>query len=102
MRWMWFVASAVCFAIAFRTHSMGLAVLTLLGALGFLLVGTLALASSRIESRTRDESAMLGPDEMRRMRDQIEQRKREAEGRIPAANDTDHDSVSGDDREPRA
>lgn len=102
MRWMWFVAAAVCFAIGFRTHSMGLAAFTLLAALGFLLVGTLALASSRIEGRSRDDSAMLGPEEMRRMRDQIEQRKREAAAGAPVSNDADNDSIPGDEREPRA
>lgn len=77
MRWLWIIASVLCFAVAFRTHSMGLAALCLLLALGFLLAGTLALASSRIESRARNASAMLGPDELRRIREQAERRKRE-------------------------
>lgn len=85
MRWLWFVLSLGCFAVAFRTHSMGLAVLCLIAALGFVLIGTLAVASSRIESRGRDASAMLGPEEMRRMREQIERRKRESDGAGVAA-----------------
>lgn len=108
MRWLWFLFSLACLAVAFRTHSMGLAALCLLGALGFLLVGTLALASSRIESRGRDESKMLDPAEMRRLREQIERRKREAEGGATVAaggaagatgvrhpSEADLDSVSG-------
>lgn len=74
MRWLWFVLSVLCFAVAFRTHSMGLAFLTLFGGLGFLLMGTLALASSRIEATGRDASALLGPEEMRRLK-AIEERK---------------------------
>lgn len=80
MRWLWFIVSLGCFAVAFRTHSMGLAVLCLVAALVFVLMGTLAVASSRIESRGRDETAMLGPEEMRHMREQIERRKRESDG----------------------
>ena len=102
MRWLWFVLSMLCFAVAFRTHSMGLAAITLLGALGFLLMGTLALASSRIESRTRDASTLMGPEEVRRLAE-IERRKREAAAATPAAtatpandDDTDLDSVPGD------
>lgn len=78
MRWLWIIASVLCFAVAFRTHSMGLAALCLLLALGFLLAGTLALASSRIESRAQNASALLGPDELRRIREQAERRKRES------------------------
>ena len=102
MRWLWFVLSMLCFAVAFRTHSMGLAAITLLGALGFLLMGTLAMASSRIESRTRDASALMGPEEVRRLAE-IERRKREAAAATPAAapapvgdDDADVDSVRGD------
>lgn len=102
MRWLWFVLSVLCFAVAFRTHSMGLAAVTLLAALGFLLAGTLALASSRIERRARDESALLGPDELRAIREQAERRKREGEAvgnPAPRAHDDgDLDSVDGDDR----
>ncbi len=84
MRWLWFVLSVACFAVAFRTHSMGLAALTLLGALGFLVMGTLALVSSRIESRGGNAVAMLGTEEARRLRAQIEQRKREGGEGTPA------------------
>lgn len=106
MRWLWFVLSVLCFAVAFRTQSMGLAAVTLLGALGFLLMGTLALASSRIEARGQDASTLIGPEELLRLKE-IERRKKEAAAAVaaPAAatmadsEDTDLDSVSaGDDR----
>lgn len=108
MRWLWFVASAVCFAIVFRTHSMGLAVLCLLAALVFIVIGVVALVSGRIESRARDASALMGPEEMRRIRE-IEERKRAAQqaganqssaGSAPGAglragDAADNDSVAG-------
>jgi hypothetical protein len=84
MRWLWFVLSVLCFAVAFRTHSMGLALLTLVGALGFLLMGTLALASSRIEARGQDSSALIGPDELLRLKE-IERRKKQAAAGAAAA-----------------
>ena len=68
MRWLWFVLSLLCFAVAFRTHSMGLAVLSLLAGLGLVLMGTVAVASGRIESRGRDATAMLSPEDLRLMR----------------------------------
>lgn len=75
MRWLWFVASLICFAIVFKTASIGLAVLCLLAALVFILVGTVAVASSRIDSRSRDATTLLGPEELRRMRE-IEAKRR--------------------------
>lgn len=100
MRWLWFLFSFACFAVAFRTHSMGLAALALLVGLGLLLMGTLALASRRIERRGRDASAMMSPAEMRQMRERIERRKAEeaaAGGNAapPATGPGDNDSVAG-------
>jgi len=74
MRWLFFLLSAVCFAVAFRTYSVGLAALCLLLALAFLLTGVLALASHRIQARSRDETAMLDPAELRRLREQAQLR----------------------------
>lgn len=109
MRWLWFVAAFAFMAVAFRTHSMGLAAISLLGILVCVLMGTLALASRRIEGRSRDAISMMSPDDMRRMREQIEKRKRDDEAGAIAAggagatgkrfgdSDQDVDSVSGGD-----
>ena len=75
MRWLWFVASLICFAIVFKTPSIGLAVLCLLAALVFILVGTVAVASNRIDSQSRSATTLLGPDELRRIRE-IEAKRR--------------------------
>lgn len=106
MRWVWLGLSVAAMVVVFRTHSMGLAALCLLGALGFMLMATLAFAARRIEARGRSESTMLSGEELRAMREQIERRKREGDG--PVATDTgkgarsdrdpdDVDSVSGAD-----
>lgn len=69
MRWLWFVASLICFAVVFRTPSMGLAVLCLIGALVFMVIGVVMLAAARIDSRSRDAASLLGPEELRRIRE---------------------------------
>lgn len=110
MRWVWLGLSVACFVIVFRTHSMGLAVLCLLGALGFMLMATLAFAARRIEARGRSETTMLSGEELRAVRAQIEQRKRDgatgaavagtgavAAGGARTREDNDLDSVSGID-----
>lgn len=74
MRWLWFVGSVICFAVVFRTPSMGLAVVSLIGALGFMLMGVVSLASARIDARSRDASTLLGPDELRRVREAAQRR----------------------------
>lgn len=74
MRWLFFVLSVVCFAVAFKTHSLGLAALCLLLALLFLLSGVLALASHRIQAGARDEAHIASPEELRRLREQAQAR----------------------------
>lgn len=63
MPWLYFLLSAGCFTIAFRTHSLGLAAISLLFALGLLLAGALGLAAARIQSRSQSTAAMLGPEQ---------------------------------------
>jgi hypothetical protein len=63
MPWLFFALSAACFAIAFRTYSLGVAALSLLLALGLLLAGALGLASARIQQRAQSGAAMLGPEQ---------------------------------------
>ncbi|HPA00609.1 MAG TPA: hypothetical protein PLK29_00070 [Chiayiivirga sp.] len=78
MRWLWFVASLLCFAVVFKTTSIALALLCLLGALVFMVVGTLALAAQRIDSSRGDLGRLIGPEEIRRMREAEARRKADA------------------------
>ena len=80
MRWLWFVASLICFAVVFRTPSMGLAVLCLIGALVFMVIGVVMLAAARIDSRSRDATSLLGPEELRRIREARARREGGAAG----------------------
>ena len=75
MRWLWFVGSLVCFAVLFKTTSIGLALLCLVGALVFMIVGTLAVAAQRIENSRSDAGRLFGPEEIRQMREAEARRK---------------------------
>lgn len=75
MRWLWFLGSLLCFAVVFRTTSIALALLCLVGALVFMVVGTLALAAQRIESSRGDAGRLIGPEEIRQMREAEARRK---------------------------
>lgn len=83
MPWIYFALALGCFAIAFRTHSMGLALLSLLAALGLMLAGTLGLAAARISRTTRGDAGLMGPEEMKLVAENM-RRKREQEAAAAA------------------
>ncbi|MGN6512972.1 MAG: hypothetical protein ACTHKZ_05280 [Lysobacteraceae bacterium] len=87
MPWIYLLLSAVAFVIGFRTSSTLLMVVMLLLALGLLCAFALGLLAQRIGSRSRDESAMLDPAELRRLREQAEARRAAAAGEGPARAD---------------
>jgi hypothetical protein len=59
---------------------MALLVLCLLAALGLLLAWMLSMLAQRVGSRSRDESLMLDPQELRRLREQAQARQAAALG----------------------
>jgi predicted PurR-regulated permease PerM len=76
MHWLYLIASVVCLALAMIRTLPTFAVLVFLaGALGFMVAWILGWLSSRIASQSRDVSHILGPDELRRMREQAQARK---------------------------
>ncbi len=75
MRWLWFVGSLLSFIVVFRTTSLGLAFLCLILAFVFMVVGTLAVASGRIADRSQNAASLLGPDELRRLREARERQQ---------------------------
>lgn len=86
MRWLWFVGSMVCLVVLFRTHSVGLAIFSLIGAFVCTIVGVLAVAAQRIESRRQDLGRILGPEEIRQLR-MAEARRRAAAASPPDSPD---------------
>ena len=82
MHWLYLLASLACLALAMVRTMPTLGVLVFLaGALGFMVAWVLGWLSSRISSQSRDISHILGPEELRQMREQAEARKRAQEAR---------------------
>jgi threonine/homoserine/homoserine lactone efflux protein len=72
-----FLLSFVSFFVATNTQGMPgwLTVVLILVSLGFMIWGILGFISARVGGASRDESKMLGPEELRMMREQAEARK---------------------------
>ena len=79
MPWVFLLLALAAFAIAFKTTSLALVALCLLLALGLLVAWALGLMAQRVGSRTRDESLLLDPQELRRLREQAEARRAQAD-----------------------
>jgi uncharacterized membrane protein len=75
MSWVFLLLAIAAFAVAFKTTSVALAVLCLLAALGLLLACALGLLAQRVGSRSRDDTSMIDPQELRRLREQAEARR---------------------------
>ena len=75
MPWIYLLLSATALVLAFRTSSFGLMAVALLAALGLLVAFALSFLAQRIGNRSRDESTMLDPTELRRLREQAEARR---------------------------
>lgn len=88
MRWLWFLGSLGCFAVLFRTTSIALALLCLVGALAFILIGTLAVAAQRIERNRSDGGRLFSPEEIRQMREADARRRAEQEASNTESSDS--------------
>lgn len=75
MYWLHALLAVAAFAVAFRTTSSALMVLSLIAGLGFMLAWMFGLLAARVGSRSRDDVLLLDPDELRRLREQAEARK---------------------------
>jgi ABC-type transport system involved in cytochrome bd biosynthesis fused ATPase/permease subunit len=75
MPWLFLLLALAAFAVAFKTTSMALAVVCLLAALGLLLAWVMGLLAQRVGSQSRDDSQMLDPRELQRLREQAEARR---------------------------
>jgi Tfp pilus assembly protein PilX len=75
MPWLYLLLALAAFAVAFKTTSVAVLVISLLLALGLLLAWVLALLAQRIGSRSRDTSMMIDATELRRLREQAEARR---------------------------
>ena len=75
MPWFLFLLALAALAVAIKTTSMAVLMLCLVVAFVLSLAGVLQLFARRVDSRSRDEALMLDPEELRRLREQVEARK---------------------------
>ena len=75
MHWLLLLLAVGALAVALMTTSVGLAAVCVLAALVLLVAWVLGWYSARVGARSRDESAMIDPMEVRRLREQAEARK---------------------------
>ena len=71
------------FAVALNSSSMALAVLCLLVALAATIAWVLGLLAQRVGNQSRDDSMMLDPAELKRLREQAEARRAAAQAAAP-------------------
>ena len=75
MHWLLLLLAIGALAVAIKTTSMGLMAICLVAALVLIVLWVLGLYSARVGARSRDETAMIDPAELRRLREQAEARK---------------------------
>jgi hypothetical protein len=75
MHWIYLLLAMGSFAIAMRTTSLALMAVCLLASLGLFVAWVLGWYAARIGDSGRDESQMIDPAELRRLRELAEARK---------------------------
>ena len=85
MHWLLLLLAVSALAVALKTSSVGLMAVCLLAALVLLVMWVLGWYSARVGNRSRDETTMLDPAELRRLREQAEARKLAASQAEPPA-----------------
>lgn len=86
--WALYALAVFCFAVVFRTHSLGLALLCLVVSLISGVWATLRLMQSRIESRAQNMGTLLGPEELAQIRARAEAKRAEAAREAAATQDS--------------
>lgn len=75
MPWLFLLLAIAAFAIAMSTQSVALAMVCLAAALVFLAIWVLSLLAQRVGNQTRDDTMMIDPQELRRLREEAEARR---------------------------
>lgn len=81
--WLFLLLALAALAVAFKTDSMGVVVICLLAAFGLILAWIMGLMAQRVGSRSRDDSQILDPVELHRLREQAAARRAAAESELP-------------------
>ena len=76
--WLFLLLGVAALVAAFKTTSVGVLVLCLIAALVLLSAWIVGWLSQRVGSRTRDESQLVDPVELHRLREQAQARREQA------------------------
>ena len=88
MPWLFLLLAVAAFAVALNASSMALAVICLLVALAGTVAWVLGLLAQRVGNQSRDDSMMLDPLELKRLREEAEARRAAAAVTDNAPGDT--------------
>ena len=75
MHWLFLLLALGAMAVALKTSSVALMLVCLLASLGLFIAWIMAWYAVRVGSNARDESHMIDPVELRRLREIAEARK---------------------------
>lgn len=90
MPWVFLGLAVGCVAVAMTTQSIGLALVALILALGFMLLGALGFVSARIQGSSQSSASMLSGDALATLR-------KVRESAEPSAEQTDDAASEGED-----
>ncbi|HEY5971973.1 MAG TPA: hypothetical protein VIT22_08365 [Pseudoxanthomonas sp.] len=82
MHWLFLLLALAAMGVALRTTSLALMLVCLLASLGLLVAWIMGWYAARVGNSSRDESQMIDPAELRRLREIAEARKA---GNLPPA-----------------
>ena len=75
MYWLFLLLALAAMGVALRTTSLALMLVCLLASLGLFIAWIMGWYAARVGSSSRDESQMIDPAELRRLREIAEARK---------------------------
>jgi hypothetical protein len=78
MHWLYLLLAIGSLGVALRTSSLALLVVCLLASLGLFLAWIVGWYAARVGDSSRDESQMIDPAELRRLRQIAEARRNDA------------------------
>lgn len=75
MPWILLALAVACFLIAILAGSTWVSVLSLMAAFALMCLGVFSMVASRVSNVSRSELDLMGPDELRRLREMAARRE---------------------------
>ncbi|HZF98792.1 MAG TPA: hypothetical protein VEY92_11250 [Pseudoxanthomonas sp.] len=94
MHWLFLLLALAAMGVAMRTSSLALMLVCLLASLGLFVAWIMGWYAARVGSSARDESQMIDPSELRRLREIAEARRATAQAPSQAPSSAEPPSAS--------